>query len=154
MGVEIERKFLLNSDEWRSKSDDGKSIKQGYLNSHAERTVRVRTIGEKGFLTIKGKNKGTTRLEYEYEIPKQEALELLNLCEKPIIEKTRFVVRENGNTWEVDEFEGDNKGLMVAEIELETEHQEVKIPDWAGREVSHDKKYYNASLIKNPYKNW
>jgi len=154
MGIEIERKFLLKSDDWKQESDQGTSIKQGYLNSAIERTVRIRVTGEKGILTIKGKNVNTSRPEYEYEIPYNEAVELLALCEKPFIEKTRYKVQVNGNVWEIDEFEGENKGLVVAEIELENEDQKFVIPNWIGKEVSDDVRYYNSSLIGRPYSVW
>lgn len=154
MGLEIERKFLMASEEWRGLVSKSSAIKQGYLNSNPERTVRVRIIGNKGILTVKGKNVDTTRLEYEYEIPQKEALELLLLCEKPIIEKVRNEVNYEGNLWEIDEFEGDNKGLILAEVELEHADQEVDIPVWIGQEVSGDQRYYNSSLIKSPFKDW
>lgn len=154
MGLEIERKFLLANNKWRKNANSGNSIKQGYLNSHIERTVRVRVTKNKSTLNVKGKTAKTTRLEYEYEIPLLEAEQLLELCEKPIIEKTRYEIVENGNLWEVDEFEGDNSGLIIAEIELESEDQEVILPQWIGEEVSDDTRYYNSSLMKHPFKDW
>jgi CYTH domain-containing protein len=154
MGTEIERKFLLSGDDWK-KLARGVRYRQGYLCSTKERTVRVRTIADKGFLTIKGLNTGISRMEYEYEIPLKDANVLLDmLCEKPLIQKKRSTIKVAGFTWEVDEFFGDNQGLIVAEIELETEDQLFEKPDWIGREVSGDPRYFNSCLIKNPYKNW
>lgn len=151
MGIEIERKFLLKDGSWRSEIAQKTSIKQGYLNSEKMRTVRVRVKGQKGFLTIKGKNNNATRKEFEYEIPLSEAEEMLSLCEKPIIEKVRSEIIRGKNLWEVDEFEGENKGLIVAEIELESEDESFEIPAWIGNEVTHDPRYYNSSLISHPY---
>jgi adenylate cyclase len=125
-----------------------------YLNSTAERTVRVRVYGDKAFLTIKGKNQNLTRKEFEYEIPLEDAQNLLELCEKPIIEKTRFLLSQHTNIWEIDVFEGENKGLIVAEIELTSEEESIDIPSWVGEEVSTDSKYYNSSLLVNPYCSW
>ena len=153
MGVEIERKFLLVGTEWKSVA--GTRYRQGYLNSQKERTVRVRTIADKGYLTIKGVAKGNVRPEYEYEIPRAEADEMLDrLCEKPLIEKVRYKIPRDGLVWEVDEFEGENAGLVLAEVELETEDQEVDLPSWVGDEVTGDPRYFNSSLIKNPYTKW
>lgn len=154
MGIEIERKFLLKDGSWRSEIAQKTSIKQGYLNSEKMRTVRVRVKGQKGFLTIKGKNNNATRKEFEYEIPLSEAEEMLSLCEKPIIEKVRSEIIRGKNLWEVDEFEGENKGLIVAEIELESEDESFEIPAWIGNEVTHDPRYYNSSLISHPYHGW
>ncbi|UZR99541.1 CYTH domain-containing protein [Chondrinema litorale] len=154
MGVEIERKFLIKNDSWKSSADNGVQIKQGYLNSDKNRTVRVRVYGETGFLTIKGKNENLTRQEFEYEIPLDDANNLLELCEMPIIEKMRYIIVDQGNNWELDVFEGENKGLLVAEIELNSEDHQLELPAWVGEEVSTDPKYYNSSLISNPYKNW
>jgi CYTH domain-containing protein len=154
MGLEIERKFLLKNDNWKTLVKEEISIKQGYLNSEKERTVRVRSYGNKGLITIKGKNKNLTRKEFEYEIPLTDALQMLNLAEQPIIEKTRFIATNKTHTWEIDVFEGVNNGLIVAEIELESETEQFDIPEWIGKEVSTDPKYYNASLIKHPFKDW
>lgn len=154
MGREIERKFLLAGDDWRSL---GKGIhyRQGYLNSSRERTVRVRTINEKGFLTIKGITVGATRIEYEYEIPKEECNAMLDeLVEKPIIEKRRYKVDYKGLTWEIDEFFGENQGLIVAEVELESENQKFEKPQWIGKEVTGDPRYFNSNLIHHPYGKW
>ncbi len=154
MPIEIERKFLVTNSDWKSITNKETLIKQGYITSNLKRTVRVRVKEEKGFLTIKGKTVNTSRAEYEYEIPLSEALELMNLCEGPLIEKTRYEVIQNGDLWEVDVFEGANKGLIVAELELESEDQEVTLPDWVGKEVSHEEKYFNSKLINNPYRGW
>ena len=154
MGIEIERKFLLSADTWKELAQ-GTYYRQGYLNSQKERTVRVRTIGDTGFLTIKGISVGATRMEYEYEIPVEDARVLLSeLCEKPLIEKKRYKIEFAGFIWEVDEFFGENEGLIVAEIELESEDQQFEKPEWVGKEVSGDPRYFNSSLIKNPFSSW
>lgn len=154
MGKEIERKFLIAGDEWR-KLAKGTSYRQGYLSTVKERTVRVRTIDDKGYLTIKGITIGASRAEYEYEIPAGEANEMLtNLCEKPLVEKNRYKIKQGGLTWEIDEFLGDNLGLIVAEIELEDEAQEFDKPSWIGQEVTGDPKYFNSNLTKTPYTKW
>jgi len=154
MGLEIERKFLVKGDTWRAVVVSTTEIKQGYLNAAPERTVRIRIYGAKGFITIKGKNENLTRKEFEYEIPLTDAESLIELCEQPIIEKTRHIYNYMGNKWEVDEFKGDNAGLIMAEVELKDENQKVEIPGWIGEEVSSDRRYYNSSLIKNPYSKW
>jgi len=154
MPKEIERKFLLKNDNWISEITSQEIIKQGYLSTKKERTVRVRIFGEKGFLTIKGETVGMTRLEFEYEIPVQEANELLQLCEKPLIEKERFIVLREELKWEIDIFKGENEGLKLAEVELEEESQAVDIPDWVGEEVTFDRRYFNSSLVKLPFKQW
>jgi len=154
MGKEIERKFILKSDAWRSLAQ-GTKYRQGYLNSAKERIVRVRTIDDKGFLTIKGITIGATRMEYEYEIPEKDATAMLDeLCEKPIIEKNRYKIDFAGFIWEVDEFFGDNQGLIVAEVELESEDQNFEKPEWIGDEVTGDPKYFNSNLILNPFIKW
>ncbi len=154
MGREIERKFLVVGDAWRELAP-GTTYRQGYLSTVKERTVRVRTIGDKGYLTIKGITVGATRAEYEYEIPAAEANEMLDdLCERPIIEKTRYKIPCGGLTWEVDEFAGVNQGLIVAEVELDEESQEITPPDWAGEEVTGDPKYFNANLVAKPFSTW
>ena len=154
MGKEIERKYLIKDDTWR-KDASGTTYRQGYLSTVKERTVRVRTIDDKGFLTIKGITIGATRREYEYEIPMADANEMLDeLCEKPIIEKTRFKISHAGLTWEIDEFAGVNQGLIVAEVELESEDQNINFPPWVGEEVSGDPRYFNSNLIANPFANW
>jgi len=154
MGKEIERKFLVKNDSYR-KFAEGKHYHQGYLNSQKERVVRVRTIGNDGFVTIKGITVGAVRLEYEYLIPLQDARELLGeLCEKPTIEKHRYKVPYKGFTWEIDEFHGENEGLVVAEVELENEDQEFELPEFIGDEVTGDPRYFNSNLIQNPFKTW
>ncbi|KAF1080508.1 MAG: Adenylate cyclase [Candidatus Rifleibacterium amylolyticum] len=154
MGKEIERKYLVKSTEWKNLAK-GTSYRQGYLSTVKERTVRVRTIDDKGFLTIKGITVGASRAEYEYEIPAADANAMLsNLCEKPLIEKNRYKIAHAGLTWEVDEFFGDNNGLIVAEVELTSENQKIELPAWIGEEVTSDPRYFNSNLTKNPYKNW
>lgn len=154
MGVEIERKFLVKNDDWKNKSTNSIRIKQGYLNSHINRTVRVRIYGKEAFLTIKGKTNKFTRKEYEYPIPLSEATDLLLLCEEPLIEKTRYLLLEKEKNWELDVFDGINEGLIVAEIELNSENEDFDKPSWLGEEVSDDPRYYNSSLIENPYTTW
>jgi len=154
MGKEIERKFLVRGDDWRSLAQ-GIPCRQGYINSADERTVRIRTIGEEAFLTIKGPTMGASRAEYEYEIPLKDGNEMLEtLTEKPIIEKKRYRIPFAGLTWEIDEFFGDNAGLIVAEVELESEGQIFQKPDWAGEEVTGDPRFFNSNLIRNPYALW
>jgi adenylate cyclase len=154
MGLEIEKKFLLKNEDWKTHCTEGIQIKQGYLNSHIERTVRVRLSDGKGELTIKGKTNNLTRKEFEYQIPYEEALSLIQLCETPIIEKKRFKVKLGNLTWEIDQFGGENVGLIIAEVELESENQLFTLPSWIGQEVSQDPKFYNSSLITYPYKKW
>lgn len=154
MGKEIERKYLVKSFEWKNAAK-GVSYRQGYLSTVKERTVRVRTVGEKGFLTIKGITVGVTRSEFEYEIPTVDANALLdNLCERPLIEKNRYKVEHAGLTWEIDEFFGENNGLVVAEVELKEENQKIDLPSWVGAEVSGDPRYFNSNLIKHPFTRW
>lgn len=154
MPIEIERKYLVRSDEWRAGAT-GIPYRQGYLCTDKQRTVRVRTAGDKAFLTIKGLSQGSSRAEYEYEIPPDEANQMLDtLCQRPLIEKTRYRIPFGGLVWEVDEFAGENAGLIVAEVELESADQPVKPPPWCGQEVTDDPRYYNACLIANPYRNW
>ncbi|MGJ8665247.1 MAG: CYTH domain-containing protein [Patiriisocius sp.] len=153
---EIERKFLVKDEKYKAESISEKRIVQGFLNTHKERTVRVRIKGSKGFLTIKGKSNeaGTTRFEWEKEILVAEADSLLALCEEGIIEKTRYEVKVGEHVYEVDEFFGNNQGLTIAEIELNNENESFKKPDWLGEEVTGDVKYYNSQLSINPFKNW
>lgn len=153
---EIERKFLVTSTEFLSESIRSNRIVQGYLNSNAERTVRVRIKGNKGFLTIKGKGNesGTTRFEWEKEIEVTEAEQLLLLCEDGVIDKIRYEIPFGNHLYEVDVFEGDNIGLIIAEIELEDENESFEKPHWLGEEVTGDDRYYNASLSISSYKNW
>ncbi len=154
MAQEIERKFLVKGSVWQTLAQ-GETYRQGYLSSTKERVVRVRTIGETGFLTIKGITTNGSRAEYEYKIPGKDADEMLsNLCERPLIEKKRYVIPQGDLKWEVDEFFGENKGLVVAEIELNTINQEFDKPDWIGEEVTEDPRYFNSNLSKKPYTQW
>ncbi len=154
MAKEIERKYLIKGDAWRILAK-GTAYRQGYLSTEKERTVRVRTIDDKGFLTIKGITVGATRAEYEYEIPAADANEMLtNLCEKPLVEKNRHKIKIGALTWEIDEFLGVNLGLIVAEVELTDENQRIDLPDWIGQEVTGDPKYFNSNLTKNPFTKW
>jgi len=156
MGKEIERKFLVKGDFKPFVTKDTR-ITQGYLSSIPERTVRVRLKGDKGFITIKGigNESGASRYEWEKEIPTGEVNELLKICEPGVIDKTRFIVPEkSGLLFEVDEFYGDNEGLTVAEIELPTEDHSFEKPEWLGKEVTGDVRFYNSMLMKNPYKSW
>jgi len=154
MATEIERKFLVKNDNWR-KLAHGKHYIQGYLNRHSERSVRIRIIDDKGFLTIKGKSKGASRTEFEYEIPHPEALQMLSeLCERPLIDKHRHKISYGGFVWEIDEFHAENQGLIVAEIELPNENTSFEIPDWIGIEVTHDARYFNSNLSKVPFSEW
>ncbi|WP_434927553.1 CYTH domain-containing protein [Shewanella sp. HL-SH2] len=156
MTVEIERKYLVHNDQFKSLAHRSTRIVQGYLNSEKSRTVRVRIMGEQGFLTIKGisNQAGLSRFEWEKEISVQEAQDLLKLCEQGVIDKTRYLVEYQNQVFEVDEFYGDNQGLVVAELELESEQQAVTKPDWLGEEVTGDNRYYNSSLMKQPYSQW
>ncbi|WP_442265055.1 CYTH domain-containing protein [Tenacibaculum sp. ZS6-P6] len=156
MSVEIERKFLVKDNRFINEASKKVYIKQGFLNSDKERVVRVRLKDDQGFLTIKGKSNssGTTRFEWEKEIPKTEAESLFNLCEKGIIEKYRYLVVIDNHTYEVDEFLGDNLGLIIAEIELSSENENFVKPDWLDREVTGETKYYNSNISKFPYKDW
>jgi CYTH domain-containing protein len=154
MAKEIERKFLVKDDGWRG-LDRGQQYRQGYLSTIKERTVRVRTAGAKGFITVKGINLGATRSEYEYGIPLSDAHEMLDhLCERPLIEKTRYRIVIGDVTWEIDEFEGENRGLITAEVELQDENQAISIPAWIGQEVTGDPRYYNANLVAKPFAKW
>jgi adenylate cyclase len=155
MGIEIERKFLIKNNNWRSGNEPHTLYRQGYISIGSESVVRVRIVGQTGTLTVKGKSDGAQRKEFEYEIPLSDANELLNeICLKPIIEKYRYKIDYDKLIWEVDEFIGDNSGLILAEVELQDVHQDVALPDWVGEEVTEDQKYYNSNLVKNPYKNW
>ncbi len=154
MGKEIERKFLVLNDGYKKQS---KAVlyKQGFLSTQKERVVRVRVAGDKAFLTVKGITRSISRSEFEYEIPFEDAETMLNeLCEKPLIIKYRYKIPMGDFVWEVDEFLEENKGLVIAEIELEQEGQNYPIPEWLGKEVTKDPKYYNSNLVKNPYSNW
>ncbi|MBF6608083.1 MAG: CYTH domain-containing protein [Flavobacterium sp.] len=154
--VEIERKFLVTSDDYKLQSFSQNRISQGYLNSHPERSVRIRICGESGLLTIKGKSNesGNTRFEWETEISLTDARKLIELCEPGIIDKIRYKVAFGEHVFEIDEFLGDNDGLVVAEVELRNEDDSFDRPEWLGEEVTGVIKYYNASLVSNPFKNW
>lgn len=154
MGIEIERKFLVRGEDWKSLGQ-GVLLRQGYLSSAPERVVRVRIEGDSAMLTIKGRSTGATRSEWEYPIPLVDAQAFLDsLCERPIIEKKRYRIPFADMTWEVDEFLGENAGLIVAEIELASEEQAFVKPDWIGEEVTHDTRYFNANLLRQPFSTW
>ena len=154
VSIEIERKFVVTGDCWKMLGR-GVLLRQGYLSSSPERIVRVRIEDDKAMLTIKGRTVGATRGEWEYPIPLQDAQVFLDsLCERPIIEKYRYRIPYQGLTWEVDEFLGDNAGLVVAEVELKREDQLFAKPEWVGEEVTHDTRYFNASLLRHPYSRW
>lgn len=153
MSKEIERKFLVRGDGWRS--NEGALYRQGYLNTDKERTVRVRVAGENAYLTVKGITKGATRTEFEYAIPVKDAQVMLDtLCERPLIEKRRYTTDYDGRKWEIDEFLGDNEGLVVAEVELQSEDEHVEKPDWVAGEVTDDPRYFNANLVQHPFRQW
>jgi adenylate cyclase len=154
--IEIERKFLTASEAFKKEAFAKNRIAQGYLSSVPERTVRVRIKGNKGFLTIKGASNGAglSRFEWEKEIPVEEAAALLKLCEKGVIDKTRFEVKIGNHIFEVDEFHGKNKGLIIAEVELKSETEAFEKPNWLGDEVTNDSRYYNSYLSNNPFTNW
>jgi CYTH domain-containing protein len=154
--IEIERKFLVLNTDFIALATAKNRIVQGYLNSNPERTVRVRIKGNKGFLTIKGKGNesGTTRLEWETEIPLDEAEKLISLCENGVIDKIRYEILSGKHTYEVDIFEGENAGLLMAEIELDSENEAFEKPSWLGQEVTGDNRYYNAYLSNTPFRSW
>jgi adenylate cyclase len=155
MPQEIERKFLVIDECWRDGADTGRRIRQGYLNSEPACSVRVRVAGAQGYLNIKGATLGIQRPEFEYEIPLADACELLDLfCQGNEIDKHRYLVKVGEHVWEIDVFAGDNEGLVVAEIELSDPDEEFEKPDWVGKEVSDDKRYYNACLVTHPYARW
>ena len=154
MGQEIERKFLIDIGKL-GVLENGQSIKQGYVQTSDKTVVRVRVKGSGAFITLKGENKGATRSEFEYPIPIEDALAIMNeLCSGPTIDKTRYVVNNAGHTWEIDIFHGDNEGLVVAEVELKDENEIVEIPDWVTQEVTGDVKYYNLNLLAYPFRKW
>ena len=153
MGIEIERKFLVR-DRSILAGSVGTPYRQGYLSRHPDRTVRVRRAGDKAFLTVKGRSTGPSRAEFEYEIPIEDADALLEICETPIIDKTRHLIADGDLTWEVDVFHGENDGLVVAELELDAADRRVSLPAWVGDEVTDDPRYFNASLVAHPYRNW
>ena len=154
--IEIERKFLVLNNDFKKEASVQKRIVQGYLNSDPERTVRIRIKGEQGFITIKGKGNesGTTRMEWEREIPATDAEQLLALCEKGAIDKIRYEIKAGSHLYEVDEFFGENAGLIIAEIELNDENESFEKPLWLGKEVTGDERYYNAFLSQKPFKSW
>ena len=154
--IEIERKFLVTSEEFKEKAIANYTIAQGYLNTNPERAVRIRIKGDIGYITVKGKgsNSGMSRFEWEKEIPVDEAKQLLLLCENGVIDKTRFEVKSGQHLFEVDEFYGENQGLIIAEIELQSETELFEKPRWLGEEVTNDERFYNAYLNQNPFKNW
>lgn len=151
---EIERKFLVLNNDFINESFENYKIKQGFISNDPERVVRIRIAKNKGFLTIKGKNSGIERFEWEKEITLEEATLLITLCKKPILEKTRFLVSFKSFIFEIDVFEGENLGLVVAELELKDINQSFEKPAWLGKEVSDDTRYYNSNLLENPFKNW
>lgn len=154
MGTEIERKFLVCGDQWRLNAI-GTLYRQGYIVNTPEKTVRVRIAGDRGYLTIKGATVDVSRAEFEYEIPVTDAAEMLEtLCQGPLIEKTRHKILVGDLLWEVDEFSGDNVGLIMAEVELPAPDYPLELPDWVGEEVSHDVRYFNANLSHTPYTTW
>ncbi len=155
MPREIERKFLVADEAWRAEADRGRPLRQAYLAETDRAVVRVRTDdAQRGVLTIKSANAGLSRAEYEYPIPISDAGGLMDLCQGSVLEKVRFRVPHRGATWEVDEYFGDNEGLVIAEIELRSEDEVVNIPPWVGREVTGDKRYYAASLARSPFRAW
>jgi adenylate cyclase len=155
VGREIERKFLIANDAWRAAVSRSERMSQGYLAGGPRASVRVRIAGDRAWLNIKGGGLVAARAEFEYAIPAGDARELLeDLCERPLIEKTRHFVRHEGSEWEIDEFHGDNAGLIVAELELDSETEEFVRPAWLGNEVTHLARYYNVSLVKHPYREW
>lgn len=156
MAIEIERKFLVKDDRYKKESFRAIRITQRYLSLVPERTVRVRIKGENGYLTIKGvgSNSGFSRFEWEKEISIKDAKELFRICEQGIIDKTRYNIKSGKHTFEVDEFYGENDGLIVAEVELSSEDEEFEKPDWLGEEITGDAKYFNSMLTKNPFSRW
>jgi adenylate cyclase len=155
MGIEIERKFLVDHDQWEPLArPEGVILKQGYLIADANKTIRVRTTGKQAYITFKGAASGISRAEYEYEIPVQDGTELLEQFAKSIINKTRYCISFANKVWEVDVFEGDNEGLIVAEIELEAEDELIELPPWVTQEVTNREEYYNSSLSVHPFKSW
>jgi len=155
MATEIERKFTLKNDLWRQDVNKSQRYVQGYLAGNDRASVRIRIAGKSANINIKSATLGIFRQEYEYDIPLDDAEKMLNdLCEKPLIDKVRHIVIHAGKTWEIDEFSGDNEGLIVAEIELTSEDETFELPLWADEDISHDTRYYNVCLVKHPYKDW
>jgi adenylate cyclase len=154
MGEEIERKFLVIGDSWKEAAE-GTPYRQGFLSTEPARTVRIRVAGSRGTITIKGKTFGARRAEFEYEIPARDAQSMLDtLCKRPLIEKVRYTLPVGRHIWEIDVFEGENAGLVVAEIELGSEDEAFDKPDWAGDEVTDDRRYFNSNLVGRPYSSW
>ncbi|MBW4644968.1 MAG: CYTH domain-containing protein [Goleter apudmare HA4340-LM2] len=154
MAQEIERKFLVQGDSWKNLAT-GSFYCQGYISTQKTATVRIRIIGDQGYLTIKGPSIKYSRSEFEYPIPVADAQEMLDtLCDRPLIEKTRYRVEYGNLIWEIDEFDGVNKGLIIAEVELSDEQQQIELPTWIGKEVSDDPKYFNSNLVKYPFSQW
>ena len=155
MGTEIERKFTLKNEDWREEVTNSQRYVQGYLAGNERTSVRVRIAGEKANINIKSATLGIFRQEYEYSIPLEDAQKMLDdLCEKPVIDKIRHLVTFENKLWEIDEFSGENQGLIVAEIELNDIDEKFELPQWANEDVSHDKRYYNVCLVTHPYKDW
>jgi adenylate cyclase len=154
MAREIERKFLVKGDSWRNAAE-GSAYRQGYIATQKGATVRIRVVGDRGYITIKGPAVNYSRAEFEYSIPLEDAEEMLDtLCQRPLIEKIRYKVEWGGLIWEIDEFEGVNKGLILAEVELNDERQQIELPAWVGEEVSTNPRYFNSNLVKNPFSQW
>ena len=154
MPLEIERKFLVAHQGWRAASGPGTRLAQGYLCADADRTVRIRLAGEAAWITVKGPSDGISRAEFEYPVPVAEAREMLALCLPSVVEKTRHRLDFKGFTWEIDEFHGDNEGLLLAEVELHSADQSPPLPDWLGPEVSNDPRYANSRLARHPFGRW
>lgn len=156
MAIEIERKFLVRDDSYKHESFSSSHIRQGYLCSERGKTIRVRIRDEQAYLTIKGPSVdgGLSRYEFEYEIPLDDAEKLMTLCEPGLIDKRRWLVKSGDHVFEVDEFFGDNEGLVMAEVELRTANEEPKMPHFIGQEVTGDRRYYNSQLRRNPYRSW
>jgi adenylate cyclase len=155
MGIEIERKFLLADNSWMADADNGTRFCQGYLCETGPGSVRVRIEGDQANINVKSATIDMHRFEYEYSIPLTDAEQMLeSLCIKPLIEKTRYHVEYGGKLWEVDVFKGDNEGLCVAEVELDSREEAIALPDWVAEEVTNDKRYYNVCLVSHPYKDW
>ena len=155
MATEIERKFTLKNDLWRQNINNSQRYVQGYLAGNEQSSIRIRIAGDKANINIKSATLGIFRQEYEYPVPLEDAEKMLaDLCQKPLIDKVRHLVEHAGKTWEIDEFSGENAGLIVAEIELDDIDETIDLPEWADEDVSHDKRYYNVSLIKHPFKDW
>jgi adenylate cyclase len=153
--VEIERKFLMRNDNWKSAVDSSTHIRQGYLAPLSKASMRIRIDGDKANINIKSATLGIHRMEYEYPIPMNDAIEMLDqLCDRPQIEKVRHCIKQGKHVWEIDEFAGENAGLIMAEIELESEDEAFEKPEWLGEEVTGDKRYYNVNMVKHPFKDW